>query len=41
LLGGEFVLVKQAAESVAPTDAALIGIRRDGNRLEQGRSLLE
>jgi hypothetical protein len=41
LLRGEFVLVDQAAESVAPADATLVVVRGDGNRLEKRRSLLE
>jgi hypothetical protein len=41
LLCGEFVLVEQAAESVAPTDAAVAVMRGDGSRLEQRRLLLE
>jgi hypothetical protein len=33
--------VEQAAESVAPVDATLAVVRREGNRVEEGRPLLE
>ncbi len=40
-LGGELVLVEQAAESVVPADAALAVVRSDGTRTGEGRLLLE
>src|SRR6266536_1807790 len=40
-LRGEFVLVKQTAESVAPPDTPLQVGRRDGARLEERRVLVE
>jgi len=40
-LRGEFVLVEQAAESVAAADAALVVRRGNSNRLGHGRLLLE
>src|SRR5438876_10590664 len=40
-LRGEFVLVEEAAEPVAPADATLAVVRRDGNQLEKRGPLLE
>jgi hypothetical protein len=40
-LCGEFVLVEQPAESVAPPDLPLLVMRGDGSRLDEGRLLLE